>query len=91
MTDKEHLKAFAKDLLARENGVLNIATLTAVFTNIGNFVEGHNPMEQRVTISRVLEEAPKDGQSEFVLTDAGDISMRQDAAPEDEQPQNEGE
>lgn len=51
----EHLRAFTRHLIEnREGAAVSVATVVAVFTNLGNFIEGATPEEQRANARAVL-------------------------------------
>ncbi len=53
----QHLKEFARHLVDERGGhPIPIATLVAVFTNLGNPIDGATPEEQRATARKLIGE-----------------------------------
>jgi hypothetical protein len=53
----EHLREFTRHLIDEREGVpVQVATIVAVFTNLGNLIEGKTPAEQRAAARELLKE-----------------------------------
>ncbi len=89
----QHLNDFAKHLIEREGGSISVATLTAVFTNLGHMVEGKNPAEQRMAVESALSTADGFDVTDGIITlKPADSNVPQEVAiPEPEQPAKQSE